>query len=69
MISAHWRSEDDLWKVVIKDNISEEEKEVTCNFLFMCTGYYKYENGIPPIFQVLKILMAKLFILRIGLKT
>lgn len=50
VVSAHWRSEDDLWKVVIKDNISEEEKEVTCNFLFMCTGYYKYENGYTPDF-------------------
>ena len=51
VISAHWRSEDELWKVVIKDNTSEEEKEVSCNFLFMCTGYYKYENGYTPDFK------------------
>ena len=51
VISAHWRSEDDLWKVVIKDNLSQEEVEITCNFLFMCTGYYKYENGYTPEFK------------------
>ena len=51
VISAHWRSEDELWKVVIKNNTSEEEKEVSCNFLFMCTGYYKYENGYTPDFK------------------
>ena len=50
IITSHWRSEDNLWKVVIRDNISKEDKEITCNFLFMCTGYYKYENGYTPEF-------------------
>ena len=23
----------------------------TCNFLFMCSGYYKYEEGYTPEFS------------------
>src|SRR6185312_7620757 len=30
---------------------STETVRFTCNFLFMCSGYYKYEEGYTPEFQ------------------
>ncbi|HEX7317234.1 MAG TPA: NAD(P)/FAD-dependent oxidoreductase [Pyrinomonadaceae bacterium] len=43
---ASWSSEDARWTVE-----AETEKGVarfTCNFLYLCTGYYDYENGYTP---------------------
>lgn len=43
---AAWSSEDALWTVEAK--CDGEAKRFTCNFLFMCTGYYDYEEGYTP---------------------
>ena len=45
---ASWSSEDACWTVE-----SERDGEVvrlTCNFLFVCGGYYKYSEGYTPEF-------------------
>lgn len=46
--SAAWSSADAAWSVVAESD--GEEQRFTCNFLFMCTGYYNYARGYLPEF-------------------
>ncbi len=45
---AAWSSADAAWRVVAEHEGGEVE--FTCNFLFMCTGYYNYARGYSPEF-------------------
>jgi cation diffusion facilitator CzcD-associated flavoprotein CzcO len=45
---ASWSSADALWTVEADHN--GESVRFTCSFLFMCSGYYKYEKGHTPDF-------------------
>ena len=47
--SANWNSERSLWELEIKFN--EEIKNMTCNFLFLCGGYYSYSKPHMPYFK------------------
>ena len=50
---ASWSSPDARWTVEAERTTGEGGTEVarfTCNFLFMCSGYYKYEEGYTPEF-------------------
>jgi cation diffusion facilitator CzcD-associated flavoprotein CzcO len=46
--TAAWSSEDKQWTIsgVRRDN--GEAFTITCNFLWMCQGYYKHEEGYTP---------------------
>jgi cation diffusion facilitator CzcD-associated flavoprotein CzcO len=46
--SASWSSADAAWAVVAESN--GKERRFTCNFLFLCTGYYNYARGYLPEF-------------------
>jgi cation diffusion facilitator CzcD-associated flavoprotein CzcO len=53
---ANWSGEDATWTVEAKhrsqDNgAGEETVRFTCNFLFMCSGYYRYSSGYLPEFR------------------
>jgi monooxygenase len=48
--SAAWDSSTATWTVDVQRKGSNEVAQFTCNFLFMCTGYYDYENGYTPDF-------------------
>ena len=41
-----WRSEEALWTVDIER--AGDMTTIRCNFLFMCTGYYRYDQGYTP---------------------
>lgn len=43
---ASWSSAEALWTV--EAQTSTGIKTFTCNFLYLCTGYYDYENGYTP---------------------
>ena len=45
-----WSSEKALWTVNARQK-SGNIVQFTCNFLFMCTGYYDYEKGYTPQWQ------------------
>ncbi|MDJ0359039.1 NAD(P)/FAD-dependent oxidoreductase [Rhodococcus sp. H29-C3] len=45
---ASWSSDDGQWTVEIDAAGSPET--FTCNFLYLCTGYYSYEGGFAPTF-------------------
>ena len=49
--SASWSSEDAEWSVEVSDGTTGKVKEITCNFLLSCTGYYDYEAGYEPEFK------------------
>ncbi len=45
---ASWSSTDSLWTVEVERGPNQELVRFTCNFLFMCTGYYNYAEGYTP---------------------
>ncbi len=52
---ASWSSQDARWTVEAERSKAgegaTETVRFTCNFLFMCSGYYKYEEGYTPEFS------------------
>src|SRR3954464_1044070 len=50
VVRADWRSEDAQWVVTVVGTDSGERTELTCSFLFVCSGYYRYEEGYTPDF-------------------
>jgi monooxygenase len=47
---AQWSSADATWTVDAERTDTGEAVRVTCGFLFMCTGYYRYDEGYTPEF-------------------
>jgi cation diffusion facilitator CzcD-associated flavoprotein CzcO len=47
---ASWSSETARWTVEAERGERRELVRFTCNFLFMCSGYYDYEQGYTPEF-------------------
>ncbi len=47
---AAWSSETASWTVEARLGDSDETATITCNFLFMCSGYYSYRGGHTPDF-------------------
>ncbi len=48
--SASWSTPDARWTVQARDGESGTQVNFTCNFLFMCSGYYNYAKGHVPEF-------------------
>ena len=46
--SASWSSKDARWTVQMTDVASGDKCSLSCNFLFMCAGYYNYDEGYTP---------------------
>ncbi|HEV2561284.1 MAG TPA: NAD(P)/FAD-dependent oxidoreductase [Rhizomicrobium sp.] len=47
---ASWSSADARWTVEAERGPQKEIVRFTCNFLFMCSGYYSYAGGYTPEF-------------------
>ena len=47
---ASWSSEDSQWTVQVQKKDSGDVEQYTCNFLYMCSGYYSYKSGYTPEF-------------------
>jgi cation diffusion facilitator CzcD-associated flavoprotein CzcO len=45
---ASWSSEQARWTVEAEAGPGKEAARFTCNFLYLCTGYYEYEGGYTP---------------------
>lgn len=45
---ASWSSKDARWTV--EAEVQGELIRYTCNFLYMCSGYYRYDGGYMPLF-------------------
>jgi cation diffusion facilitator CzcD-associated flavoprotein CzcO len=48
---AEWSSEEARWTVTAERTDTGETVELTCDFLFGCTGYYRYDEGYTPEFE------------------
>jgi monooxygenase len=50
VVAASWSTAQAGWTVSVERGPERELVEFTCNFLFMCSGYYNYEAGYLPDF-------------------
>ncbi len=48
VVSADWSNADNRWTLQIESNGTS--RTLTCSFLFLCSGYYNYEQGYAPTF-------------------
>jgi monooxygenase len=48
---AAWSTANACWTVEAERNSPQELVRFTCNFLFMCSGYYRYDAGYLPHFE------------------
>ncbi len=46
---AEWSSETSRWTVEVGVGTSQETTRLTCKFIYLCTGYYDYEQGYTPV--------------------
>ena len=51
VVRADWSTPNARWTVEIERGESRETLRLTCNFLFMCSGYYRYSAGYTPEFE------------------
>ena len=47
--SANWNSKKSQWE--LKINVNNDLKDMTCNFFFLCGGYYSYTKPHMPYFK------------------
>ncbi len=48
VLAADWSSGEARWTVTVEDTGTGERSTRTCGFLYMCTGYYRYDEGYAP---------------------
>ncbi len=48
VIASNWVSEKSIWELSVEDN--GQKTTMTCNFLFLCGGYYSYDKPFMPEF-------------------
>jgi monooxygenase len=51
VVSAAWSSEDARWTVTARRTDTRETVEITCSWLSVCAGYYRYGEGFRPRFE------------------
>ena len=50
VVAADWSTDDARWTVTAERSDTGERFQLTCGFLFSCTGYYRYDHGYLPDF-------------------
>ena len=50
VVAAEWSTPDARWTVTVERGDSGETVQMTCDFLYMCSGYYRYDQGYTPEF-------------------
>ena len=51
VVRAEWSTADARWTVDVRRSDSQETVRLSCGFLFICSGYYRYDEGYTPDFQ------------------
>lgn len=49
VVAADWSSSDQLWTLTVRRS-GRPAATITCDFLYLCAGYYDYESGYAPTF-------------------
>ena len=52
VLKADWCSASATWQLLVQRVDEAEPLRLSCQFLMMCTGYYRYEAGYTPEFVV-----------------
>jgi monooxygenase len=50
VVGARWSTPEARWTLEIERGDGAERLEMTCNFLHVCSGYYRYDEGYTPDF-------------------
>jgi len=50
VVRASWSSAEARWTVEVERAEDGEREQLTCSFLYGCTGYYRYDEGYSPEF-------------------
>jgi cation diffusion facilitator CzcD-associated flavoprotein CzcO len=50
VVSADWSSSDARWTVTARRTDTGETVQLTCSWLSVCSGYYRYDEGFRPEF-------------------
>ncbi len=48
VLSADWHSAQQRWTLQVRDGTTNQVKSYSCNFLWMCQGYYRHGKGYTP---------------------
>ncbi len=48
VIGADWSTADARWTVTVEHTVSGRRSRRTCGFLYLCSGYYRYDEGYTP---------------------
>ncbi len=51
VVRADWSSPDARWTVTARDGAGGKTVSYTCRFLYVCSGYYRYDQGYVPDFE------------------
>lgn len=50
VVSASWSSEEARWLIGVQTGNNGETVHYSCDFVYGCTGYYRYDAGYAPTF-------------------
>jgi monooxygenase len=50
IVRADWSTDDARWSITAERTDTGETVELTCGFMFSCSGYYRYDHGYLPDF-------------------
>ena len=51
VVRAEWSTESARWTVEAERSDTGQAVRLTCGFLLLCTGYYRYDRGYAPEFE------------------
>ena len=51
VVRAEWSTPEARWTVLVERTDTGDRVNLTCGFLFACTGYYRYDQGYVPDFE------------------
>jgi cation diffusion facilitator CzcD-associated flavoprotein CzcO len=51
VVAASWSSEEARWTVEAERSDTGERVRLSCDFLWTCSGYYRYDEGFTPRFE------------------
>jgi cation diffusion facilitator CzcD-associated flavoprotein CzcO len=54
VLAVNFDTEKNIWEVKALNKETSKKELYTCNYLFVCTGYYNYKNGYTPDFKGIK---------------
>ena len=60
LVSANWDSATSRWLLDVARSGTEQLSQISCNFLYMCAGYYSYEEAHDPNFPSMDAFKGKI---------